>query len=115
MANKKKIKEVINKLKETKKEIGRHKITGVSDPKKLDPKKKRKEADDDKGKKRKKDLGAVGTGPRGGSFKVTATGKKIYESSKRKEDVKKAMEEYYESIEEIDRFINQFKEFKGLM
>jgi hypothetical protein len=115
MADKKKIKEAITKLKEAKKELGRHKITGVSDPGKVDPKKKRKEAEDDKGKKRKKQMAATGTGPRGGSFTVSASGKKIYESSKRDEDVHKSIEEYFEEIEKIDAFINQFKEFKGLM
>lgn len=103
-----KIKEVISKLKN---KLGDTKIKNISRPNKPKPDKKKPKDADTESKKKKKTPTAEAVGPRGGSFKVSATGKKIYESSR----VKKSIEDYYKHIEEIDKFINQYKEFKGLM
>ena len=114
MSNKGKIRSVIAKLKEAKERLGEEKIKNVSRPHKLKPDKKKDDSVDKEGKKRKKTPTAVGVGPRGGSYRVAASGRKIYESS-RNSKVKKSMEDYLKHIEEIDRFIDQFKIFKGLM
>ena len=112
---KKKMKEVINKLKEAKEKLGEEKIKNISRPKKVKPDSKKKDETDPENRKRKKAPVSTATGPRGGSFTVSESGKKIYESSKREARVKKSMEDYLKHLEEIDRFINEFKQFKGLM
>ena len=109
---KKKIKETVRKLKEAKEKLGEKKIKNVDRPGKIKPSKKEDKKKDGSGSK--KDAPSVtGVGPRGGTYKVTASGKKQYQS--RGERVKKSMEEYFKHLEIIDRFINKYKEFKGLM
>lgn len=114
MADKKKIKRVVSKLKEAKEKLGEEKIKNVSRPDKVKPTKGKEKGPEDSGRRRKNAPSPTAVGPRGGSFKVSATGKKIYDSS-RSERVKKSMEEYFKHIEAIDNFINKFKIFKGLM
>ena len=114
MADKKKIQEAVRKLKEAKEKLGDEKIKNISRPDKVKPTKGKEKGPESQDKRRRGIPAAEATGPRGGSYKVSASGKKIYESS-RSDRVKKSMIEYFKQIEAIDRFVNRFKEFKGLM
>ena len=100
---KKKIKEVVDNLKD---KLGNLKTKNVREVKKLKPTKTTKEKHKEAKESRKKTQ-AVSYGPRGGQYALNAQGEKEY--------IKKSIDEWLEQVEDIDRFIDQYKNFKGLM
>ena len=95
MANKKKLKEKVKKLRQKIKTVGDPKITGVSRPK------KQKEGHGDD---RRRDR-VAGVGPRGGRYKVTKEGKRSYI---KKSEVQEMIQEVADEGKFMD-FVEKFK------
>ena len=109
-ARRKRIKRLVDKLKQDReKVVGKPEITGVTHPKRAKPTKDKRKEKERRDRERR---GAEATGPRGGQYRISPSGQKIYEN--RREGVRKTLVDYFNEIEVIDTFINKFKHFKGL-
>ena len=114
MANDKKkklLQQRIKEFKERKKKVfGDPKITGVSRPKKEDPKEKRGKQEKEKRHSQKHPQPTV-VGPRGGQYVETVGGKKQYQSKIRKaqEGVVKGLLGDIASENNVIDFIDKFK------
>lgn len=106
---KEKIRQKISEVKRKKKMLGHVAITGVTQPKKHKPKKKKEDS------KKQHQPGSVSIGPQGGRYVQEASGHKRYVKEGKLSGVKRFKKSIPEALQdivlagEIDNFIQQFK------